>query len=160
SLAAKNLAQSMSLRFDSSGLAVASTSNPKSTLRLRTAAIGRGSQRVAIQPVLPTAQGDSVEFAHGDIITEWYHNRADGVEHGYTLREAPAGSGEVQIELAVGGNFRAHTKGKLIALENRATDHTLLYRKLLVTDAAGVALPAKMEGDGSRIVLAFDDNHA
>ena len=154
----ENPMQAMRLRFTETGLAVA-TAAASPALQVSTASFGRRGQRADVRPATPQAQGNRVEYSRNGI-TEWFVNRADGVEHGYSVEQAPAGEGEVRIELALDGGHQAHAARNGITISGAIGTHALSYDKLVVTDAAGRHLPARLEGKGSRVLLAYDDTHA
>ena len=93
-----------------------------------------------------------MEFRYGEshegapTLTEWYVNEARGLEHGFTLAEAPAGAGPVTLQLAVAGGLQPVLEPDGLAVELRAPDGAprLRYADLFVTDASGRTLPSTL----------------
>ncbi|MFT5685112.1 MAG: hypothetical protein ACI8RZ_006059, partial [Myxococcota bacterium] len=102
-----------------------------------------------------TACVRQVELDHG-LITEWWASRADGLEHGWTLHEAPGG-GPVLITVHL-------TEGALLSVdEDRqgawlagSTGERWRYDALLAWDAAGAAVPAWLQEEDGDLVVAVD----
>ena len=103
-------------------------------------------------------------------LVEWYENRAEGIEQGFTLNERPARSGasepneSLRVLLAVSGNLRAQLAkdGKQVELIDDQGKGTLSYSKLIARDADGKKLAARMEvsGEGKEIALVVEDASA
>ncbi|WP_428310802.1 GEVED domain-containing protein [Hydrocarboniphaga sp.] len=136
------------------------------SLRLRTVAMTRGAHRQDAEAVQPIAQGPRVEYRRAGW-TEWFINASNGLEHGYTIDQRPlvdevhkANGDEVRILLGITGMQVTETAtGGLRLSDNHG--HQLSYGKLVVTDANGLVLPAKLETSGdSRIDIVFDDREA
>lgn len=116
----------------------------------------------------PVAKGDRVEFEHPDGVTEWYVNRAEGIEHGFTVSNRPeqAGkTGELRVPVTLAGlSARAvvATDGNapLQAVEFFDADcdaAVLRYDKLKVNDANGRELPARFAVTGSSVTILVAD---
>ncbi|MGQ0619121.1 MAG: Calx-beta domain-containing protein, partial [Panacagrimonas sp.] len=102
-----------------------------------------------------------VELKHAQA-TEWYVNSALGLEHGYTFERAPQGGrGEVRIQLALDGGFKAQAESDGIVLTDTSGTTRLRYHKLLVLDANQQKLDARLDvqGDG-RLLISFNDTDA
>ena len=103
-------------------------------------------------------------------ITEWYENRAEGIEQGFTIGERPerqavtSGDEPLRLVLSLEGELRAHAKdeGRAIELTDTAGKRGLSYGKLTVLDALRKQLAAHMEAsaDGGEITLVVDDRGA
>ncbi|MGQ0621416.1 MAG: Calx-beta domain-containing protein [Panacagrimonas sp.] len=174
SLRSDNPAQGLALQFTDRGLSVAPLPVTETVVRavvpawasqLRTRSIGRKATAAPELPVAaPTARGNRVEFELVRGVREWYVNGANGIEHGYTLDAPPSGDrGEVSIELALEGDLvaRATDDGDGIRFEDRTGVTKLRYEHLLVEDADGHDLPARIEvTDAHRFRIVFDDAQA
>ena len=107
-------------------------------------------------------KGNRIDYDRGRLV-EWYVNRAQGLEQGFTLAEPPAeGAQEVWIELALGGTLRP-----VVSADGQAIDFTtpggapvIHYAHLVVSDATGRLLPAWMEGFPTGFRLVFEDERA
>ena len=179
---ADNPAQRWQARFAATGVAIApvacvppgDSNEPTQddwTFGLRLAAYGAGDALTPVSPVAPRAEGARVEYRYGEshegapTLTEWYVNEARGLEHGFTLAEAPAGrrAGDPRT-----GRFRwpaARPRAGRAAVELRAPDGAvrLRYADLFVTDASGRTLPSTLSVPSdapARIHLSVDARDA
>src|SRR5262245_48934567 len=73
------------------------------------ARIGRdgGARRAFASNAGPAIAGPEVRTDRGDGVVEWWRSLPIGIEHGLTLAERPAGSGELVIEVEAGGGLVA-----------------------------------------------------
>jgi hypothetical protein len=119
--------------------------------------------RDALQPlpaIEPQVHGNRVEYRYG-ALTEWYVNRAAGLEHGFTLLQPPAGDmqSELVVELALsGGEATLTADGQALVVRQGASE--LRYAGLRAWDATGRALPARMTLAGARVALWVDAHDA
>jgi hypothetical protein len=102
-------------------------------------------------------------------LTEWYENRAAGIEQGFTLNEQPERAGVAEGEplrlvVALEGDLRARAKGdgSEVELFREGGDAVLSYGQLVAKDAGGRELAARMEADagGGEIALVVEDRGA
>ena len=108
-------------------------------------------------------------------ITEWFVNGKEGLEHGFTIPHRPGGAeGELSLQLRQRGELVAapelgaaqdpaaeqQSAGRSILYNTAQGTPALRYRKLLVTDARGRGLPARMVADGERLRILVDDRRA
>ncbi|PZR73394.1 MAG: hypothetical protein DLM73_10790 [Chthoniobacterales bacterium] len=102
-------------------------------------------------------------------LLEWYENRPEGIEQGFTLNERPERNGVVvgeeplRVLLAVTGDLNARAKdGGWIELADSHGSGALGYSKLIAMDADGKQLAARMEAsaDGREIALLVEDEGA
>ena len=122
---------------------------------LELAGIGRGSQLEA--PGAGTLASDAarVEIRRPGLV-EWYENSARGVEHGFTLERRPAGSGALELELAVRG-ARVAARGLGVAFAS-SSGRRFAYDGLVAVDARGRSLAARMQASAAdRLRLLVDD---
>src|SRR5262245_38748501 len=153
-------------------------------LRLRLAGAGYGEQLEPLMPGVLTANGDRIEIKKTAIrnpqsaITEWYVNKPEGLEQGFTLAAPPARgrAGEwLRVALAVGEGWRAGVRGdgQGAFFERKDDGLRLSYDHLVAYDAHGRMLPARMapgmelEGgalsllpDSGALSLLVDDTQA
>ncbi|RMF18137.1 MAG: hypothetical protein D6761_03215 [Candidatus Dadabacteria bacterium] len=133
-------------------------------LSMRTTGIRRVGASVgtasALHDATPEVRGNRVEYDRGNL-TEWYRNRPDGVEQGWTLAARPAGDGELRLTVAIAGLVAAQEHDRIVFRQpGRPGDETLRYGKLRVYDAAGRRLDAAMEAKPDQITIAFNDQDA
>ncbi len=158
-LSAPNSANGFEARFDADGFALASEADGW-RLPVRFAGHGWAGAILPAEAADPTADGDRVEFDRGSV-TEWYLNKPTGVEQGFTIARAPAGSGDrLEVALDIGGGFTARPDGRDAKLIQASTGTEIDYDHLVVTDARGHTLPSRMEVERHRIVLSVDTRGA
>lgn len=105
-------------------------------------------------------------YRETDGLTEWYVNRTNGMEHGFTLKERPAGTAEGEPavlrmnleELRVSAD--PDRKGDLVLTDPATGQAVLGYRNLKVWDADGKQLAAEMRPSGDGFLIAVDDTLA
>lgn len=101
-----------------------------------------------------------------DGLTEWYLNRTEGMEHGFTLAEHPAeaaAGGPVVLRLDLEGLRAAadpSRPGDLVFTDPATEEPVLGYRDLKVWDAAGQPLAAEMRPSGGGFLIAVNDSTA
>ncbi len=103
--AAVNPAQRLDARYDRAGVSV-SAGATRVGLSLR--AVGYGASLRALAPATPGAKANRVVYARRGV-SEWYANGPLGVEQGFTVARAPAGSAAAPLTLAMAlsGDARA-----------------------------------------------------
>lgn len=122
----------------------------------------------ATQPVRGHAEiqvnDNEVTYVWDSVLEEWYVNDRRGLEHGFTLKARPAGSGDrLELRLRVRGGLRAEVSadGDAASFHNSAGKTVVRYAGLKVWDATGKTLPASIETDGERgLMLAVADRSA
>jgi len=127
---------------------------------LAAARIGRdgGARRVLGPDARFAITGPEVRTDRGGGVREWWRSLPSGLEHGLTLAERPAGSGELEIEVEAGGNLAARAlSSDAIALVSAGGVRVATYARLLVLDADGARVPARMAVRDGRIALVLDD---
>ncbi len=152
-----NPSQDLTLRFLDSGARLQSGQSGKEwagTLRLKTIAV-----------TAPTQVGATrVEYRHPSI-TEWYENRREGLEHGFTLNQRPAqaresGSLNLEVEL-IGLTAKTDPSAEdALRFEDAATGAVARYSHLKAWDADGKVLSARMETKDSLIAIHVEDSNA
>jgi hypothetical protein len=159
-------------RFTPEGLSmrVSSPNSPDRrsahSLRWYSVAIGYGQTLVAL-PAGEVASGQEegrVEIRREGVV-EWFVNRPLGLEHGYTLTTPPPGrecGRALCLEVAVGGDLVAEVApdGTGVVLRDTSGGESLRYDKLVVCDASGGNLPARIETMRGRLFIMVDDSAA
>ncbi len=160
---ASNPGQHWQTRFDAHGFVVTpQQANWTWGLRLHSYGIA-GAEQTPSQPPAIHVEGNRVEYAWDNTLTEWLVNDARGLEHGFTLRQRPAGTdGEVHFTLHTRGNLlpRTHDNGLGADFINADGSTVLHYTGLKVFDAHGRDVPARITADGVALRLAVDDRGA
>ena len=156
---ASNPEQGYRTVFTRSGVEVRGTGRNGSDWRLGMKLIGYGygqhKQTVTFATV--KAKDDRIEYERqapdGGSISEWYVNRVNGLEQGFTIPKAPVKrkAGErLNLWLELSGDLKARLaeNGQAILLNRRAAGPGLRYDKLHAFDAKGRELEARMKLSG------------
>jgi len=155
--AASNPSQQISARFISGEVLFQSQ---ESSAGLRLQGYGYGERLIQAQVPRLTGSGNRIDYRRGSL-TEWYVNRPEGVEQGFTLAARPglAGPGErLTIVLEVTGGLEPvlAPAGDAVLLES-AGQAQLRYTGLRAWDATGRELPARLDVRGRDVRLAIAD---
>ncbi len=131
-------------------------------LRLRLTGYGYGEQLTAVTAGETTVNGDRIAIRKS-AIEEWYVNKPEGLEQGFTLAAPPARheQGEwLRVALAVGDGWRASVRGDQQGayFERQSDGLRLGYDELLASDAQRRTLPVRMEVEGDSLSLLVDDS--
>jgi hypothetical protein len=99
------------------------------------------------------------------VLTEWYENKPDGLEQGFTITSKPkvATQGNwLNISLEVKGSLLAKQQkdGQAIFLETPKGERVLRYGGLMAEDSKGRELLAYMRVEGKKVSLVVDDKEA
>jgi|GEM_PF-2608671 len=150
-------------------------------IAFRLKAYGYGEQLKGAPPIVShQVKGARIEYARSEDavlaapvvsppLVEWYENRPEGIEQGFTLNERPGRRSyvtneELRLVMSLQGDLRAEMKesGQVIELSARTGKRALSYSKLIAQDADGKELAARMEAsaDGREIALVVDDKGA
>ncbi len=177
-LQAPNRANGLRTRFRGTGIEVEARRGDRAELpwrfEWRTLSFGRDGSRTAIDSTEARSEGTRVRYEHGALV-EWYENRRDGLEQGFTLESRPRGRGTVRVEGAVSGGLHAEVAGdSSLAWFDENGVEVLRYSGLRSWDATGRPLPSRMElltrspGDAAsdpvaracRVALVVNDRNA
>jgi hypothetical protein len=149
-------------RFDGKGFAVQPDSAPWSW-GLELASWGPEGQEVAVSGAASMhANVNRMEYRRPGI-TEWFVNGKEGVEQGFTIPRRPAGKGEnLVLRLRVRGGLVAADSQDGAGISFRTADgaSALHYRKLVVSDANGRRVAARMTARDGMVDIAVDDRGA
>ena len=142
------------------GVSVTSTTKEKpGSFGLRAATLGRlnGTSEL-IQPGIVSSDSSIARIIHSNL-TEELTTGVEGVRQDFIIPAAPAGAGELTLELAVtGAESRLDGAAVAIALPG---GRKLVYHRLLVSDSTGKSLQARFElGADNRIRIIVADSGA
>ncbi len=137
------------------------------SLNMRVKSAGRGQVVQPVQLGAVQADGRRIEMTapNGDM-TQWFENRQEGIEQGFTIHHRPAGDGPLQVVMTVESSLHARAvadaQGVTSALHFDRSDgrEVLHYRDLKAWDATGQALAARMELRGQEVALMVADTGA
>jgi len=122
----------------------------------------QGGEVIAGGAVRSHKEGNRLEYRRQGI-TEWFVNGKEGLEHGFTIKHRPGGGeGELSIQLRQRGELVAEQEsaGRSVLYKTAQGAPALRYRKLLVADARGRRLPARMVAEGKWLRILVDDRRA
>lgn len=157
--AARNPEQRLELDFERGGLQLApAVKNPGWQWGLTLQGYGLPGKIGPVQAAEAVASGQRLEYRRG-AVTEWYENRPEGLEQGFSLAQPPeAGASTIELVLSVNGNLKAclDADGRGAQLRDQAGQTVLAYRDLSVADAQGKALPARLALAGSDLTIRVD----
>lgn len=116
---------------------------------------------VAADATAEKVAGNRVEYQRAPGLTEWFDNGTEAMEHGFTVAGRPAhlaANDEVVIAMRLDGLNAAErdTEGQSLAFRDGERE-VLSYEKLLVFDAEGKELPARMEPTEDGFLIAYHD---
>jgi hypothetical protein len=126
-------------------------------------AIGRerAPERVGI-PGSVSLRSTRLDYAR-DSSLESFEALDSGVEHSLILAEPPPGAGELIVDVAIGGwqlALRDVSPTEIEFLDARTREPLWRYRGLMVFDATGQPLRARMQSAADRIRIHVDDEGA
>lgn len=123
-----------------------------------------GQERHLAEDLAPAVTLEGARFTRdwSGGLEEWYVNRRNGLEHGFTVRERPSGqsgSEPLGFELAVRGGLAAQVRadGQAVGFADQDGRVVLTYDALKVWDADGRILPARMMGSSTGLRLEVDE---
>lgn len=135
--------------------------------RWRTTSMGCGDEMTTVSSGVvrsgPTSSNRIEIVRHG--LIEWFVNRPSGLEHGYTVREAPSGRKPgrlLRLEMILDGDLecRITDDGRHVTLHDESGAEVLRYEKLKAWDASGRELSARMTGGKKLLAVEVDDEGA
>jgi MYXO-CTERM domain-containing protein len=168
---AGNRAQGLRARWGDDGVSVQPRTEDGPTVQLTLTSWGRQS----LEPVAPAPFEEGGPRADGAVdvdgtpllrlmashgpVTEWWENRAEGLEQGFTIARAPAGDGPLRLVLSVTGARVTGEAADAVTLEG-AGGQRLRYAGMKAWDAAKRPLRAWLEARGAQVQLVVDDAQA
>jgi IPT/TIG domain/FG-GAP repeat len=156
---ASNPAQSLGIRFSSSGVQL---SGHGLGVGLSLRAAGYGSALQGVGAAALHVRGNRVLYQRGGV-EESYANGPAGLEQAFTLTRALPGSrqGALTLAMTLSGSARASldATGQSVELAG-AVGSSLRYGALLATDASGRALHSWLQLDGRELLIRVDTTGA
>ncbi len=123
------------------------------------AAAGSAGTLTRTSQVPPVASGNRVIYQRGDV-QEWYVNGPAGIEQGFTVPSAPAGSGPLTLSLALSGNGQARLT-PAGSIDFAGPDgSSITYGDLTATDALGHRLNSHLALRGGSVQISVDTHGA
>jgi len=161
---ATNRSQNLRTYFTSTGIRLArrTDKHPSWTAGVALTHIGKGDNlRSLPEDRNPQINDARIEF-HRDGVVEWYENRSDGLEQGFTLNRMIEGSGFLRLILEIYGDVTpVFSKDRqVIDFFTLSNKKVLRYGKLKVWDSEGRPLASHLELTGNRLDIVVDDKEA
>ncbi len=176
---AKNQEQEFAAYFTEEGVDLLSRgAGEKWDLSIKLKGIGRGERQRSLLAGQWSVNKTKVSASHriesrgrsvsGEIV-EWFENKPEGLEQGFTVQERPEAESQssedrlLKLILNIEGNLEPELTNNGQALVFRNSDNkavVLRYDKLKSWDANGKELASKMELDGALLSLSVDDAEA
>ncbi|HMX29108.1 MAG TPA: putative Ig domain-containing protein, partial [Blastocatellia bacterium] len=137
--------------------------NDESYVSLSLRGIGYGEVLHDVAPGEVSGDGQSINIERNGV-QEWFVNGPDGLEHGFTLAEAPGGriaKVPLRVALQVGEGWRASASddGARVVLRN-ANGQAIEYGKLIANDQLGQNIPARLTVADEQVVIEVEDGTA
>lgn len=124
----------------------------------------RDSERKVTRPRSTCHEDARVIYEWDEMLEEWFINDGRGLEHGFTIARRPEGlaSEPLTLTLATRGEVSATPSADRSSVLFRDAQGMVVleYSKLLVTDATGRILEARLEVSGDRVSIQVDDTSA
>jgi len=159
---APNRAHDLRTYFEKTGIRVhdRTAGGSPELLRLSLAGVGRGAKLAAATPGEDVIVHENrVEIRRPGLV-EWYVNSPAGLEQGFTLAERSPGAGPLVMELSLSG-VRPSLRGDGEIELQTGAQRKLRYGALQVADAAGRAVPARLEITAAqRVRIVVEDANA
>ncbi|MEP7340229.1 MAG: putative Ig domain-containing protein, partial [Acidobacteriota bacterium] len=159
---APNPAQQFESYFSENGMWIAQrqAAQPQWQFGMKLTGFGYGDAIMPVGVGEISTQGERIEIRKSQI-TEWYVNKPDGLEQGFTLSAPPTSkrNGRLRLNLNVTGELhaKAAANGQSLLLKDGRGRAVVSYDHLAAWDANHKPLPATMSVNGSEIALEVDD---
>ncbi|MEO5914551.1 MAG: choice-of-anchor D domain-containing protein [Luteolibacter sp.] len=131
-------------------------------LRLHSAGRSNGLKEVRLEKSY--AAGNRVEMTDSvSGLIQWFENRREGVEQGFTIIKTPVGSGFLEMVMAIEGNLKPErltadaVSSQGVRFVDAEGNEVIQYKDIKACDADGQSLVAKMEIRGADLALVVDD---
>jgi hypothetical protein len=122
------------------------------------ARFGRGALRF-VDAGTPSIVGPEVRITRAPGVTEWWRSLPSGLEQGITLASRPSGVGTLHFELEARGGAPSIEGGE-VAIRDASGELVAGYAHLMVRDARGASVPARLAVREGRIRIDVDDADA
>ncbi len=139
--------------------------NDKTYVSLHLQRLGYGQALQAIRPGTVSGDERTINIERAGGVQEWFVNSADGLEHGFTLSEPPAGAHpqdeplRLAMQVSRGWQAIASEDGQRIALRNDG-GQAVEYTQLVVRDARGLNISARLTVADEQVVIEIADHDA
>jgi len=160
---APNRAQNLRTYFRPQGIVVIprTEETPSWKLELSLVGYGRGETKEVLKTPVINVDRAKIVYNRGGI-KEWYQNRPEGLEQGFTIDHPLGGEGPlwIAINLAEGWTARSTHNGSYIELLDNAGIVRMHYGRLSAKDAKGHDVKAFLSAKGSSLGIKVEDRNA
>ena len=161
---AANRAQNLRTYFTQDGIRVIprTKEDPSWQVGLLLEGYCRGNTTTLLpQKAKPEVDNQRITFDRG-AVAEWYENRPEGLEQGFTIHERPKGEGEFNLILRVNGDLYPvlSDDGQAIDFYSASGTRTLHYSHLYVIDSQERMLSSHFELSDNVIKIVVDEKAA
>ncbi|MEW5741413.1 MAG: FG-GAP-like repeat-containing protein [Myxococcota bacterium] len=156
---APNRAAGWSLTWDSEALVVEDRGGV--LVRVRTTGVGRNRVDASLPPRFAeqSARERRRLERRWEGLTEWFENRRDALEHGWTLDARPEGDGPLRLRVAIDGATAALLDARTARLAP-SRGSPITYGAVRAWDADGRTLPVWFEAHAAGLDVRVDDADA
>ncbi|MBS1809845.1 MAG: hypothetical protein JST84_16910 [Acidobacteria bacterium] len=122
-----------------------------------------GQERLVQGKAAITTNVERLTYDWDDTLQEWYANENAGLEHGWTLRQRPVGSGtRLTLQLGVRGRLKPQidANGKGVCFVDAEGQAIITYNGLKAYDADGKDLATQLESTKEGVVVIVDERAA
>jgi len=139
---------------------ISKASSKAGRFAIRASDLGRtGSPGAKISSGKVSVEGEVARLVRPNLVEELSVS-ADGIRQDFVIPEAPAGTDELRLGLSIEG-ARVQSAGANARLLIKGSGRVLSYSRLLVTDAQGRQLPARLEVESpTRLAVLVTDTNA
>ena len=120
----------------------------------------RGAEQLVGNKAQVSTNVERISYRWTDDLEEWFVNRADGLEHGFTITKRPAGAGPLRLRFSVRGNLHGVGSGRSARFVNRAGAAVVNYGGLRAIDASGRVLTARMTIEAGGLRMEVNESGA
>ena len=138
--------------------------NDKTYVSLHLQRLGYGQSLQAVGPGKVSGDERTINIERNAGLREWYVNSGEGLEHGFTLSEPFGGQQQdvplrLAMQVSAGWQAIASEDGQRITLRNDG-GQAVEYSQLVVRDARGLNIPAKLTVADEQVVIEVEDYDA
>lgn len=141
---ATTFAPDWSATLKQGGVATLHAKHQHAPITVRLKSWGRANKLSPLRTTAtPHINGTQLHYKHDRDLTEWYHHKPKGLEHGFTIGRAPAGQGHLTMAMHIGGGTLRRISPTALAVDT-PSGATMRYDGLKVWDANHQPLPSHM----------------
>ncbi len=138
--------------------------NDKTYVSLHLQSLGYGQGLQAVRPGTVSGGERTINIERAGGVQEWFVNRTDGLEHGFTLSEPPGTRQQdaplrLAMQVSKGWQAVASEDGQRVTLRNDG-GQAVEYSQLVVRDARGLNISAKLTVADEQVVIEVEDHDA